>query len=158
MANVQGLSPQPVQYLRKGVNCSGVCVLCENGLENNWHCFLTCDYSKECWVQAQFWNSMEPLLLQMESSEDFIFRFLPSLNGDRRGLFSMILLSIWRRRRNVLLWDNIHEEASGVLARASQVLHEWSLARVRPEEQQAHSSAFSAWSKALSLLWLGLNH
>lgn len=65
LPNLQGLSPQSNMYFARGV-------FCDNGLENNWHCFLTCEYSKEFWVQAQFWDSMDPLLLQGFFYHDFM--------------------------------------------------------------------------------------
>lgn len=90
--------PTCLRLQQKGVSCLAICPVCETGLENSWHVFLSCAQSIDCWKVMHFWSSMEPVMYGVESLPEFMFTYMSSLSWDRRETFAMLLWSIWRRR------------------------------------------------------------
>lgn len=144
LAGIGNCLPMRTRLQRKGLICSDVCITC---LENCWHCFLTCPLSQDCWKQANLWEFMEPLLVQVGTFSDFVFRLGSMLNWQRRDLFVMIFWSIWRRR-NLKLWEDESEDVSQVLTRASHVLEEWIFARKISDVRHKNSFYLHCLGKA----------
>lgn len=58
--------PTRTNLLGKCINVPSLCPLCDVGIENSWHLFVSCQYAQSCWEQTDFKdiiNSWQTMLI-----------------------------------------------------------------------------------------------
>jgi hypothetical protein len=126
--------PNRQRLVSKGIDCQPNCVVCHRYLEYNWHLFLDCADSIECWKKLNMWTTLERLMIDAEGFQDVFNRIWQQFNISQITTFAMTTWSLWRKR-NLQLWEDKKESNEVAIGRAQGLLHAWQHARNNSREQ-----------------------
>jgi ribonuclease HI len=104
----RGCLPTRLRLQEKYVSCPLSCPLCDQGQEDDWHVFLTCNISLQA-IQA---TGLEHLLLHRiqpaTNLKELIFDVCSGESKEAAGLFAMLLWVLWQNRNNKI-WNDEQE-------------------------------------------------
>ncbi|KAK2407645.1 Ribonuclease H superfamily protein [Trifolium repens] len=120
--------PNRQKLLCKGVDCQSNCVVCNDYLEDNWHLFLSCVDTVNCWRKINMWHKLDNVMQQATNFKDFFVKLWSNMDQCQLVSFAMTAWSLWHKR-NVQLWEGKIETSDQVLARAQGVLQAWQQAQ-----------------------------
>lgn len=72
----RNVHPTRINLQIRGVQCEGICVMCEENLENAWHVLIDCNYARQCWVEAGLWHLIDSIIVGVENLPELIFEFM----------------------------------------------------------------------------------
>lgn len=121
---VRGCLPTRLRLQTKGVVCTGICPLCLNNLENEWHCLVACPSNLVCWKLAGFWNVIRVQVDSADSFDDLIFRLLASISKAKISQVVMLMCVLWWRS-NGKVWEDADRSPSVTVRRATNCLTDW---------------------------------
>jgi hypothetical protein len=100
--------PNRQRLMSKGIDSDSNCVVCHRYTEYNWHLFLDCADSIECWKKLNSWVVLEQLMINAEGFHEVFIRLWQELNVSQLVTFAMTTWSIWIKR-NLQLWEDKKE-------------------------------------------------
>lgn len=130
---------------KKRISVPLVCGLCNNGMENNWHLFISCRFAQDCWHESKLYDMIESSSLNAESFTELFFMLLSKLKGFEQTKFGMILWNIWRQR-NDKVWTDTHKDPSTSVRLAMEFLCDWLRAKQISQEIASADSLDSGYS------------
>jgi len=125
---VRNVLPTGMRLRDKRVNCPDNCVLCDSGVETNFHLFFSCPNSSNVWNLSPVSAAVMFVTSEVVDCKACIFRILQDLSSGDASLFAFILWSIWKQRNNHV-WNNVTDVQAFLLERAESLLYEWTAAR-----------------------------
>ncbi|KAK6157968.1 hypothetical protein DH2020_005282 [Rehmannia glutinosa] len=121
--------PTRVNLVRKNIMVDQCCVICQKGLENCWHVFLSCDFAAGCWEYARLKREIDKWMDITDSFADFLHNILLNVDSNCAAKICMVMWNIWRQR-NSELWDKNHLSATQTVIAAVNYLNEWRKVRI----------------------------
>lgn len=136
----RGCIPTRARLLDKGVNCSSLCVMCEESYEDASHVLFDCPRARKVWQDSLLLSKVNSVMWCNNTAAEFIFALLQELSHDQAELFASVLWSLWKSR-NLRLWQNVRETSQAILECAKQILANWRTANRK--RQQGGGTAMS---------------
>ncbi|XP_058783981.1 uncharacterized protein LOC131658734 [Vicia villosa] len=112
------------------VECPPDCQFCASTTEDEWHLFLTCTVTNQCWRAAGLSHLIDSRLHSFQDIKSLIFYICSKESKEVSGRFAVMLDVLWKNR-NDYVWHNEQEEASTLGLKATYLWNEWFQAQER---------------------------
>lgn len=131
----------------KGVNCTSLCIMCEESYEDASHVLFDCPRARKIWQDCLLLSKVNSVMLDNNTAAELIFALLQELSCVQAELFATVLWSLWKSL-NMRLWQNVTETSQDILKRARQLLFSWRDANRKQQNSrlavQQHDSTAAA--------------
>ncbi|XP_073024431.1 uncharacterized protein [Primulina eburnea] len=143
--------PCRLKLQSRNIQVPSCCVICESGLENNWHVFIDCPYAKECWKIAKLDRLVMNCAKEAVSFTHWLFESLNKFPKAALTVLSATLWSIWRYR-NEKLWNGVSRPPQITVSLGHDMVWNWTQTHKTYTRGQAPSSRRDTddrWTKPL---------
>lgn len=84
LASMQGLPPTKSNLLKKRIDISGVCIICNADFENDWHIFIECPLAKECWRMVGLGLAVATKAAEFTTIKEVLLLVINELGGEQQ--------------------------------------------------------------------------
>ena len=103
--------PTRERLQRHFVICPSTCQFCENHTEDDWHLFVGCDATNQCWEASGLSNLIASRQNLHHDLKSLIFDICRIEDNKVAGRFAVMLELLWNNR-NDFIWRQEREEAN----------------------------------------------
>lgn len=112
--------PHKVNLRSKHIVVDTICPRCDNNLENSWHIFVSCPFSKEVWRCAGMEGKLEELILLVEGISELVMKLITHPDTSFSVNSCMLLWQLWKDR-NCMIFESTRRMPAQVVRMAAAV-------------------------------------
>jgi ribonuclease HI len=120
----KGCLPTRLRLQEKHVPCPLLCLLCNQGVEDDWHTIFNCEANKDVWNSAGLEDIVMPRLQQAFSAQAVIHDICSKEDKMQAGLFATVVWFLWNNR-NKRVWNDVAELGRSIGFKARHCWEEW---------------------------------
>ncbi|GAU28465.1 hypothetical protein TSUD_294680 [Trifolium subterraneum] len=102
----RGCLPTRSRLLKRRVECTLNCLVCDDKIEDELHIFFRCAVARDSWCAAGLSSVLHNAAYQQTNAMDRIFALCSNESSDTIGRVAMLLWCIWHNRNDKLWNDN----------------------------------------------------
>jgi hypothetical protein len=120
----RGCIPTRARLLERNVECTPLCPLCNDVIEDDYHAFVTCSQVIISWEAAGLNNIITPRRLNFNNMADLLFDICSVEDRNVVGRVAALIWSIWQNR-NAVVWNNSPTSPTQIGYNAFQIWQTW---------------------------------
>ncbi|WJX28105.1 hypothetical protein P8452_16861 [Trifolium repens] len=145
--SLRGCLPVRSRLVQRGIQCNNKCPHCDQVEENEWHCFFGCNTACDVWKEIEEGQIVGNYTENAVGFVDMVFRMINEVDMNKMARITMVLWTLWWRRRNQRCWNDKIPTNCEVLRRATDALNDWINAQRRNQHKESTTSTQYQWTK-----------